>query len=64
MGQAADDGFTYDPKQQLAQLSATDGTRIFAAFNGVEQPAIGQGETAAARVSRIADMVGWPCQPA
>lgn len=59
-GQSDDDGFTYDPKTQLAQVAATDATRVFAAFNGIAQSPIGAGETAAQRVSRIADMVGWP----
>ena len=60
VGAADDDGFTYDPKTELATVAATDGTRILAAFDGVEQPPIGAGESAAARVNRIADMAGWP----
>ena len=60
VGQTDDDGFTYDPKTQLASVAATDGTRVLAAFDGVEQGPIGAGESAAQRVSRIADMAGWP----
>ena len=60
MGQTDDDGFTYDPKTQLASVAATDGTRVLAAFDGVEQSPVGAGESAAQRVSRIADMAGWP----
>lgn len=60
VGQTDDDGFTYDPKSKRAQIAATDATAIFAAFDGVEQSPQGAGETAAARVTRIADMVGWP----
>ena len=64
-GYVDDDGFTYETKGTpvpTAALSCTDGTRIFAAFDGVEQPPQGQGETAAQRVTRIADMVGWPTE--
>jgi len=60
LGQTTDDGFTYDPKTRRAAVSATDATAIFAAYDGVEQGSQGSGETAAARVTRIADMVGWP----
>jgi hypothetical protein len=60
-GQCDDDGFTYDPKSRRAQLATTDGTRIFAAFNGLAQdPEVGLGDTAGERVARIADMVQWP----
>jgi hypothetical protein len=55
-----DAGFTYDPKTKRAKVAATDGTRIFVAYDGVEQSPIGLNETAAQRVTRIADMVGWP----
>ena len=60
VGACDDDGFTYDPKTFQAQIAATDGTRVFAAYNGVEQNSQGGGETASARVTRIADMVAWP----
>ena len=59
LGYTDDEGFTYDPKTKRAHLASTDATRIFNAFDGLEQPAQGQGETAAERVTRIADMVGW-----
>ena len=59
-GATTDDGFTYDPKTGQAKIAATDATAVFAAFDGIEQTAQGANETAAARVSRIADMVGWP----
>jgi hypothetical protein len=59
LGYTDDDGFSYDPKTKQAHLSATDATRIFNAFDGVEQNSQGGGETAAQRVTRIADMVGW-----
>lgn len=55
-----DGGFSYDPRTRRARVAATDSTRIFAAFDGLEQPPAGAGETAAARVARIADLVGWP----
>lgn len=56
-----DDGFSYSAKgHPTASVAATDGTRIFAGFDGLEQPIQGTGETAAERVTRIADMVGWP----
>jgi hypothetical protein len=60
IGAADDDGFSYDPKTQRAHVAATDGTRIFAGFDGIEQPPTGAGDTAGQRVVRIADMVGWP----
>ena len=60
IGQTTDDGFTYDPKAGRAAVAATDATAVFAAFDGIEQGSQGAGETAAARVGRIADLVGWP----
>jgi hypothetical protein len=57
-----DDGFTYDPKTRRATIAGTDGTRVLNAFDGLEQPAAGQGETAAQRVERILDLAGWPVQ--
>lgn len=60
VGQTNDDGFAYDPKNSQAHIAATDGTAIFQAFDGVEQPSQGSQETAAQRVTRIADMVSWP----
>jgi hypothetical protein len=59
-GYVDDDGFSYDPAIRQAGIAATDGTRIFAGYDGVEQPPAGAGETAADRVARIADLVGWP----
>jgi hypothetical protein len=59
-GLTDDEGFSYDPKAKVASVAATDGIRVFAAYDGPEQPPIGQGETAAERVARIADMVRWP----
>ena len=60
LGQTTDDGFTYDPKTRLATVAATDATAVLAAYDGVEQAAQGAGETASARVARIANMAGWP----
>jgi hypothetical protein len=60
LGFVDDDGFKYDPKAKRAVVACTDGTRVFQAFDGVEQSPIGQGETAAQRVTRILDMVAWP----
>lgn len=61
-GYVDDSGFTYDAKvtPPRAKLACTDATRILAAFDGVEQSPIGQGETAAQRVARIADNARWP----
>ena len=61
-GAADDEGVYLEPEKTAsrAQVAATDGTRIFSAFDGVEQPEQGRNETAAQRVARIADMVGWP----
>lgn len=41
-------------------LTATDGTKVLAAFDGAEQAAQGAGETTFARIERIADRVGFP----
>jgi hypothetical protein len=60
LGFVDENGFTYDPKTKRAQVACTDGTRILNGFDGLEQPPIGAGETAAQRVARIADYVGWP----
>ena len=60
VGFVDDTGFSFDPKTKRAKISATDGTRIFVAYDGVEQSPQGLNETAAQRVTRIADMVGWP----
>lgn len=62
VGFVDDEGFAYDPKTRVADISCTDSTRIFTAYDGLEQSPIGQGETAAQRVTRIADMVGWPIE--
>jgi hypothetical protein len=59
-GQTTDDGFSYDTKTQLANINATDGTAILSAFDAPEQPAVGQGDSAAARVARILDFSEWP----
>lgn len=55
-----DTGFTYDPKTKRAKISATDGARVLAAYDGLEQSPQGANETASQRVTRIADMAGWP----
>jgi hypothetical protein len=62
LGYIDNDGFTYDPKTERATVAATDGTRVFAGFDGLEQAAQGANETAAERVTRIADMVNWPAE--
>lgn len=40
-------------------LSATDGTKVLARFNGPEQASAGAGELAGARVTRVLDNAGW-----
>ena len=60
LGAVDDDGFRYSAATRRAQVAATDLTRLFAAFDGVEQVPVGDGDTAAQRVERIADLVGWP----
>jgi len=62
LGAVGDSGFAYTHKgnRPRATVAATDGTRILAAFDGVEQSPAGYGETAAQRVTRIADNAGWP----
>ena len=60
IGFVDDGGFDYDPMTHLSAVAATDGTRLLAAFDGIEQAPQGTGETAAARVTRIADLAHWP----
>lgn len=60
IGQTDDEGFKYDPKTRKADVAATDYTRVFNAFQSVPQPPSGAGESAAARVARIADLLSWP----
>lgn len=61
LGYVDDDGFDYDPITERAHVAATDGTRIFVNWNKGELAApVGGGETAAARVTRVADRIRWP----
>lgn len=45
-------------------LSATDGTKVLAAFDGPEQASQGAGETTRTRLERIADHVRFPAENA
>ena len=62
-GYVDDDGFTWSkPPGHVgrAQVAATDGTRILNAADLMKRAPVGAGETAAARITRIADAVQWP----
>ena len=62
-GYVDDDGFTWSAppgRMGRADVAATDGTRILNAADLMKRDAEGGGETAAARVERIADAVQWP----
>ena len=62
-GYVDDDGFTWtEPAGHVgrAQVAATDGTRILNAADLMARTPVGAGETAAQRVTRIADAVVWP----
>jgi hypothetical protein len=60
-GAVAADGWDWTPgKRPEVQVSATDSTQVLAAYDPVEQPATGTGDTAAARIGRILDLAGWP----
>lgn len=65
-GMTDDDGYTWNPAHEsqahrsTAAFGCTDGTRLLAGFDGLEQTAVGQGETSSARVLRILDTALWP----
>ena len=62
-GYVDDDGFTWTkPAGHVgsAHVAATDGTRILNAADLMKRAPVGAGETASARVTRIADAVQWP----
>ena len=62
-GYVDDDGFTWSKppgRAGSAQVAATDGTRILNAADLMARAPVGAGETASARVTRIADAVVWP----
>lgn len=53
---------TYSPAGKTSQtlLTATDGTKALANYNGPELAPQGSGELAGARIDRILDSAGWP----
>lgn len=59
-GFVATRGYSWDPEAQEGHLAAVDGTSILVASAAVARPAAGAGESAAARVARIAAAALWP----
>lgn len=47
-------------KTSVCTLTATDGTKVLANYNGPEQSSQGGGEASGARVARILDNASWP----
>jgi hypothetical protein len=52
-------GYRWDPGAQQAQLQCVDGTSVLVASDRAASPTAGAGESAAARVSRIAAAALW-----
>ena len=52
-----------EPFERMTEVTATDGTKILAAFdtNALDVP-VGSGETASQRIHRILDHAGWPAE--
>jgi hypothetical protein len=59
-GYVATRGYKWDPGAGEAQVQCVDGTSILVASDRVAGPPAGAGETAAARVSRVATAALWP----
>lgn len=59
-GYIATRGYSWDPDTQLARVACVDGTSVLVASDRVPSPVQGAGETAAARVSRLATAALWP----
>jgi hypothetical protein len=53
-------GYSWDPGTQQAEVQCVDGTSVLVSSDRVAQPAQGAGESAAARVARIAAAALWP----
>lgn len=58
-GFVATRGYNWRPGDLEADVACVDGTSVLVASDGVERPPAGAGETAAARVRRIADAALW-----
>jgi hypothetical protein len=59
-GFVATRGYSWDPDEQEAAVACVDGTSVLVASDGLAQAPQGAGETAAARVARIAASALWP----
>jgi hypothetical protein len=59
-GYIATRGYRWDPGAVQAQVQCVDGTSILVASNRVASSPAGAGETAAARVTRVAAAALWP----
>jgi len=53
-------GYSWDPGTQQAEVACVDGTSVLVSSDGAAQALQGAGETASARVSRIATAALWP----
>jgi hypothetical protein len=62
-GTTTADGWVWNPgTRPTAVVSASDPVQLLAAADGPEQAAVGQGEIASARVTRILDAASFPVQ--
>jgi hypothetical protein len=59
-GYVATRGYEWDPEVQEAAVACVDGTSVLVASGRVASSAQGAGESAAARVRRVADAALWP----
>lgn len=59
-GYVATRGYSWDPGAAQGDVQCVDGTSILVASDLVASPAAGAGESAAARVTRIAAAARWP----
>lgn len=59
-GYVAARGYTWDPSTQRAEVACVDGTSVLVSSKSVPEPEQGDGESAAARVQRIATKALWP----
>jgi hypothetical protein len=59
-GYVATRGYAWNPGEQQAGVACVDGTSVLVASDRVPSPPAGAGETAAARVLRVAAAALWP----
>lgn len=59
-GYIATRGYAWNPDTRQAAVACVDGTSVLVASDQAPRPVVGAGESAAARVSRIATAALWP----